>query len=525
MNKKWIGIILSLIISLIAAGCGGTDEAKVALDGAKELNIAISEEIQGTDIAQVNWENVVHELIYNAPVTYDLELKNLLPASAESFSVSPDGKEISFTFPAGGTFSNGEPLNAQAIKDSMDWYIEHSPYSGDFDPIEEIVVKDENTLVLRLEKPTAFLWPVLTSNYNGPNEIKAAKELGKEAFNRAAVGNGLYCVEEWVQGSHITLVKNPFYKTNNPNVDNKGPAKLDKVTVRFIPESFTRISEIESGTVDIIYDVPLENIDRLEGNDNIQMYKYLQSGVDNIFLNPQVPHLDNLNVRKAIALAIDKPQINEVLKNTADIRYGIISPAQLCYDKATEEKLEALYSHNLEKAKELLAQAGYKDENGDGILEKDGKPLKLTLMVALDYQFLKQSAPMIQAQLQKAGINLELKEYDSNYIKQMMADHNFEMAMRAYTWPDPDILYYNFHTEGQTTWSSEKTDKLLDDARYTMDPLERTKLYSELQMAIAEEVPVIPLLSEYKYLAARKNIRGIKLSVLGQLYPNDIEKD
>ncbi|MDD4568590.1 MAG: ABC transporter substrate-binding protein [Tepidanaerobacteraceae bacterium] len=526
MYKKLLAILTVLAVMVLSlTGCGGqTASNNSPGESSSELVVAIPEGIEGTDIAQVNWSNIVHELIYDAPVIYDLEMKELLASSATSYEVSPDGKELTFTFPEDATFSNGEPLTAEAIKESMEWYVENSPYSGDYDPIQEVIVKDPQTLVFKLEKPTAYLWSVLTSTYNGPNDAKVAEELGKEAYHRNAIGNGLYYVDEWVQGSHITLLKNPNYKTSSSVVDNKGPAKIEKITVRFIPESFTRVSEIETGSVDIIYNVPPENLAKLENNADIELYKFLQSGIDYISINPKVEHLNDVKVRKAIALAINKAELGSILNNTVQLRYGLISPAQLCYDEATENKLEQEYGYNLDKAKALLAEAGYKDENGDGILEKDGKPLAISLMVALDSAYFKQVAPMIQAQLQQVGINLELKEYEANYIKQMMYDHKYEMATRGNVWPDPDILYYTLHTEGGLPWSSPETDALLDAARYIMDPVERTAKYSQMQEKVMAQAPIIPLFSEYKYIAARKTVEGLKVSIDGRAFVNDVEK-
>lgn len=525
MYKKFLAIftVLSIIV-LSLTGCGGNSSNDSSEVSSSELVIAIPDEIEGTDIAQVNWSNIVHELLYEAPVIYGLDMEKLLPAAVSSYEISPDGKELTFTFPGDATFSNGEPLTAEAVKKSMEWYAEHSPYSGDYDPIQEVVVKDSQTLVLKLEKPAAYLWPVLTSTFNGPNDAKVAEELGKEAYHRNAVGNGLYCVDEWVQGSHITLVKNPNYKTNSSVIDNKGPAKMEKITVRFIPESFTRVSEIETGSVDIIYNVPPENLDKLENNTDIELYRYLQSGIDYISINPKAEHLNDVRVRKAIALAINKKELSSILNDTVQLRYGLISPAQLCYDKAAEDKLEQEYGYNLDKAKALLAEAGYKDENGDGILEKDGKPLAISLMVALDSAYFKQIAPMIQAQLQQVGIDLELKEYEANYIKQMMYDHKYEMATRGNTWADPDILYYTLHTEGGLPWSSPETDALLEEARYIMDPAERTAKYSQMQEKVMAQAPIIPLFSEYKYIAARKTVEGLKVSIDGRVFVNDVEK-
>jgi peptide/nickel transport system substrate-binding protein len=532
---KYYGIIVLVIgLSLVLASCGGsqtttptddtTDSDTVEEQGEKTIIVAMPEEIEGTDVQQVRWDNLIHNLVTQPFATYNLDLTELLPAAAESFDISEDGTEITFYLSEGAKFSDGSELTPEAIKTSMDRYVEISPYSYDFDPIEEVVIIDESTFMLKLDSPAAFLWPVLTSVYGGPVNATVATEVGNDAFNRDVVSNGLYMVDDWVQGSHIDFVKNPNYLTFNPIVDNKGPALIDKLTVRFIPENFTRISELEAGTVDIVVDIPSENIDQIRNNENLNLYEYLQTGIDYIALNPENEQLSDVNVRKALALAINKDEISAVLNNTVKTRYGLISESMIGFDQATEDKLASEFAFNLDEAKVLLAEAGYTDTNGDGIVEKDGNDLSLTLMVALDTPALKNSAPIIQAQLKQLGVDLELREYESPYIKQMIKDGDFDMATRFFWWSDPDILYYVIHSSADLPWGNDTVDQYLDEARFIMDLEERTEKYAQIQELTMEEMPLIPLFSEYEYMAARKEIIGIKVGSDGKrVLMNDLD--
>ncbi|MDD4503438.1 MAG: ABC transporter substrate-binding protein [Clostridiaceae bacterium] len=527
-NRKWISFIAVLVImALTVTGCGGGNSeqsAAKAEETEKTFTIAVPEEIEGADISQINWENIVHYLMYEPLVAYDLELKELMSSAAKSYEVSADGTEITFKLPEDACFANGDPMTAEEVKKSFERHKEISPYSSDLDPIKEIVAQDAQTIVFKLDNSAAFLWPVLASTYGGIVDVKKAEELGKEAFNREAVGNGSFLLEEWVQGSHITLVKNPKYKTNYSVLDNKGPANIDKVTIRFISDNFTRVSELEAGNVDLAINIPIENLDGLKNNENIQMYDYMQTGIDYISFNTDVEPLNDVKVRQAIAMAVDKDELKLALKDTVDPRSGILSPAQICYDEAVEKELKDKYGFNIDNAKALLAEAGYKDENNDGIVEKDGKPLSITLMVALDNPYFKQSGPILQAQLKKVGVDLQLREYEIKYIKQMMKEKNYQMATRYYWWSDPDILYYIFHSEAAAVWSNPEVDKLLDEARYIMDVNERTAKYSEIQRKVMDEMPIISLFSEYQFMAAGKNVKGLKVSVDGKPYLNDVSK-
>lgn len=532
MEKKIGSLVLFFILAgaAIAAGCIGGEETQTGTQSPspqkqKEVTLIIAtpEEIEGTDIQQVSWANIVHGLIFQSLVVYTLDLNEVVPNLAESFEVSKDGTEIIFNLPKDAKFSNGNPLTAEDIKKSVDRYRDVSPYAEDFAVVDEVIAKDSQTAVFKLKESAGYLWAVLASVYGAPVDVDFANEIGNEAFNRKAVGSGPYMVEEWVQGSHITLVRNPYYKTNIPFVKNKGPFRFDKVIVRFIPDDFTRVSELEAGNVHIVFDIPLEQVETLKNDPNIQLLSYLQPGIDYIMINTKKPPLDDVNVRKAIALAINRKELATALQNLVRPAYGYLSRAQVGYDETTEKELESEYSYNPEKAKELLANAGWKDTDGDGIVDKDGEPLKLTLMVPLDRPVIKKAAPVIQSQLKKVGIDIELREYEYSYIRKMTREGNFDMAMRAYWWNDADILIYIFHSNAGYPWSNPKVDKMLEEARTISDFTERAKKYGEIQKAIADEMPVVPLFSEYQYVGVRKEVKGVLMGVDGSIYLNDAE--
>ncbi|MBG0763747.1 MAG: hypothetical protein H0S78_02480 [Tissierellales bacterium] len=164
-NKKIIMFLaLILVLTTAVVGCGTDGEVEepeeneeangdeTPVDEEKTLVIAMPEEIEGTDVQQVRWDNLVHNLLYQPLAMFDLEIKDILPAEAMNYEITEDGTVITFTLAEDAKFSNGNPLTADAVKKSMERYIEISPYSYDFDPISEIVAEDDQTLVLKLEK-------------------------------------------------------------------------------------------------------------------------------------------------------------------------------------------------------------------------------------------------------------------------------------------------------------------------------------------------------------------------------------
>ncbi|MCG8540496.1 MAG: ABC transporter substrate-binding protein [Clostridia bacterium] len=521
-NKVLSLALIFLLLGMTIIGCG-TKDGEVSEQEEKTLILAISEEIESTDVQQTYWQNVVHELLYDPIVGFDIDMKEIVPTLSSEYSVSEDGKELIFKIPSDLKYANGEQVTLEDIKGSILRYKEMSPYAADFEPIQEIII-DEDKLILKCDVPPAFMWAVLTSTSSGIVNPRAASEVDASEFSQNAVTYGMTSVDEWVQGSHITLKRNPNYKSNNPIVDNKGPLKMEKIKVRFISDNFTRVTELQSGNVDIIWDVPSEKLEELKADENINLYSYLQPGCEYINMNIDVPGLDDINVRKAIAMAIDRSELAQALNGTVEPRHGLLSPAMLGYSEDTETYLKNEMPNNIEEAKALLKEAGWEDVDNDGILEKGDQELKFTCLFNSDYSTSEKSAPIIQAQLKKIGVAIDIREFESTYVKQQVRDRNYEMATRSYFWPDGDMLMYLIHSNEGWIMNSE-LDSLLEEARITMSQEDRIAKYDEVQRTFFNEIPAVPLFSNYYYIAARKEVTGLKVISSGATYMNDINKE
>ncbi|MFN3268126.1 MAG: ABC transporter substrate-binding protein [Zestosphaera sp.] len=522
-------LVLVVVIALVAtyfvfAPTPTTSPTETTPQLKRTLVIAIPEEPMGLDVQQVTWSNEVHDLIFQPLVVLGPDM-TLVPDLALRWEVSENGTVIIFYLPEGAKFSNGDPLTAEAVKKSIERYRSISPYAEDFADVEEIVVLDTYTLKLILKNPAPYLWAVLVTNYGAPVNARVAEEIGNDAFNRLPIGSGPYKVSEWVRGSHVVLVRNDNYRTNMPFITNKGPNPyIDEIIIRFIPEDLTRIAELEAGRVDIVRGVPLDEVKRLRENPNIQLYETLSPGIHYIMVNVLKEPLNDVRVRQAIMIAINRDEIAAILDNNVVPWHSFLSPSQICYNKSVEDLAKSLYSYDLNRAKELLKEAGWVDTNGDGIVDKDGVPLKLTLLSPTDDPALKKSAPLIQAQLAKIGVSIEIKEYTYDYIRELTNEWNFELALRRFSWADPDILIYLVHSEyGNYTYSNPEVDELLELGRSVADMTERTKVYSRAQEILLRDLPLIPLFVLKEYTAVSKNVKGlIVLSPYGTLIINDV---
>ena len=490
----------------------------------RTLTIAIPEEPEGLDIQQVSWSNEVHDLIFQ-PFTAFNESMGIVLDLAEF--VTMDNNSITIKVPEDAKFSNGEPITAQIIADSIERYRQLSPYGSDYELVEDYEIINETTIKIIFSGPPTYVWyNDLTNVYGAVVDVKTAKEVGDDAFNLNPIGSGPYKVKEWVQGSHVTLERNEFYKTNLPFVENKGPNPyIDEIIVRFIPEDLTRISELEAGNVEIVRGVPVDAISRLKENPDVTLYEVLTPGVEYIMINVRKPPLDDVRVRQAMMYAIDRDAIAVTLENTVLPCYTYMSPSMLAYNVSLEEYAESIYAYNLEKARSLLEEAGWVDTDGDGIVDKNGQPLELELLVPYDEPRLKRIGPLIQSQLAEIGIKVNIEEYAYDYIRDRTRNWDFELACRFYSWFDPaGILPYLLHSEmGNYTYSNPEVDELFElDRAAVLNPVERTNVYTKIQLILLNDTPWIPLFISKEYTAVRKTVEGLHvMPPFGTLYFND----
>ena len=517
-RRQFLQILTALGGAAALTGCGS--DAAGGGSSAGTLTIGIADEPEGLDIQQIGWENYVHWLLYDPIVVYSDDLTEVKPCAAEKFEVSDDGKTYTITLPKDAKFSNGDTLDANAYKASLDRYIKISEYGTDYDDVESFEVVDDQTLVMHLKQAAPYLMTPLSTTYSAAVDTKVADDMEKDAFNREPVANGPYVVDSWEQGSQVTFKRNENFATSNPFVENKGPWAFDTIVVRFIPDEFTRVSEVESGNVDIVFDVPASSVSELKSNDDIELYDYAQSGVSYLHLNTDSGVLADAKVREALAYAIDRDEVVKALDDMVTPAYGFISEAQACYSADEEAALAKKLAYDPDKAKSLLEGAGWK-ANSDGIMEKNGTKLSFELLVPGDRTSIKNAAPVIQKQLKAVGFDAKITEQDASYIKSKVKDDDYAAACRSYVWLDPDILYSSFTPASGYSWEDKKVTELLEKGRQTPDDTERAKVYVDFQERMVTLFKALPLFADKYVIAGKKTVENVRVSKDGRMSLHD----
>ncbi len=545
MTKKWamLAILMVALLTLGLSACGPTDAepdpdpepadpSDPSDDDDEEpgelprLTIAVATEAQGTDPQQVSTVmSTVHQLIFTPPMSMGLENDEVLPWGASQVEVSDDGLEWRFTYDPSVTFHNGKPVTAEAAKASVERYNVTGPYLSDYDSVVEMEV-DGDVLTFRLSDPTPALVPIFGTTYGAPVEAEAAEEMGEEMFNREAIGSGPFSVVEWMDGSHILMERNEDYKDFLPFVENNGPLHFSEVMVRFIPEAFTRVQEIRAGNVDMMLDVPGESLDELREDPNIDIHEYLNSNVRHMQMNVERFPFDDKAVREAVALVFDRDEIMTGVGGVIEPVYGLIGPAMLNHDPDAETAFAAEWSHDADGARQILEDAGW-EEGSDGIMVKDGERLSFTLVFAGDNAIDTRAAPIIQDQLARAGMDADLREYETAYTRELIRDADFDMILRNWSWIDPGgVWYYGLHSSASLApWSAPDLDEMLDEVLFIADDVERMNAWTAIAERVWEDVPIVPLWSDRLFTATRSDLTGFTMSVSGTMYYNDLRKE
>lgn len=373
-----------------------------------------------------------------------------------------------------------------------------------------------------LSAPAPYGLATIASLFGGVTDVSEAEQMGEWEFNRHPVMNGAYSVDEWVPGSHITLKRNEYFHTNNPALENQDAANFETIMIRFIPDADERLREVEAGNVDLAYHAPTNRWSSLEADPAYHVWSYQQPGVCYLNLQTDRGVLKDIRVRQALTYAVDRDAINAALGGVVTPSYGFLVPAQASYSAEEEAKLAGELKYDPARAKALLAEAGWKDSNGDGLLEKGSEVLRFDLFIPSDRANFKTAGPVLVEQFAAIGADAQLQYYDADYIKELMRSGEYDVGSRAFEWNDADILYWCFTEDSGYRWDDPELTELLTAARLTNDPEERVEAYVAVSDRLAEDFKAISLFSDNYIIVSRAEIDGLKLALDDRAWFSDV---
>ena len=464
--------------------------------------------------------------VYDTLVFLDQESGEFVPGLAERWEISSDGLRYTFYLHKDVHFHDGTPFNAQAVQENIDYTLDPDNHSQKaatmLGPLKRTEILDEHTIVFMLNEPFAPLLDSLSQVYLGMASPKALKEWGTSEYQFHQVGTGPYRFVEYIPNDRIALERNPDYAWG-PTIYENSKASIERVVFYFYEDAASRALALERREVDIMGEIPAHEAERLSSNADFSLLPIAIPGQPlEYFFNTTVSPTDDLRVRQALLLAIDKESIVlTVFGSHSPIGNGPLSQAGF-------ELISTLppSSHNLEEARNLLDEAGWILEGQDTYRKRDGAPLNIKL-VAPDWGSNSEVSQLIKVAWENIGVEVELIIAPGfGPLKEIQSSGDYHAIGINFFGTDADLLRSFYASDGFYNWtgfSDSEIDRLLiEAARTTLAPDHRAGLYNQIVRVISENNLVLPIRDYVNLVVAHQSVEGLKFSAQGW-FPNLID--
>ncbi len=425
----------------------------------------------------------------------------VVPQLADSWEVVDD-LTWKFHIRQGVKFANGKDLTAEAVKKSLERVIEKDERAKNSAKMESITVDGEN-IIFKTTEP----YGSLLNNLTEPLFIIVDTDVDEQSIALTPVTTAPYQIVEYTPKTELKLVANPHYWDGKPG--------LDSYTAKVIKDSDTRAMAMQSGEIQMTQELSGNSVQMLEDSGNFEIKKAISLRVNYLGLNHNNPLLSDINLRKAMSMAINREAIAGI---TQGVAVGAIFPpsAGYGYDQLELEK------YDLEGAKKALADNGYVDSDGDGIVEKDGQKVSFVLPIVSKHSAL---AEVMQAQLKEVGIEIKLEIVENSYAKLVEGNQDFDLFLTNYvtatTGDSKRFLEQNYSTEGTDNfghYSNPKFDAVVEKLISEFDPKKRVELSIEAQQIVNDDVANIFVVSPMANIVVAKNVKNYEVSPMSYYF-------
>jgi len=538
--KQWQPALLAVafVLAIVLSNCNrpSTQTSNSPTPGINPADVPAGALVYGSGGQPVNLEPgnitdgnsiIVQDQIYDRLIDFQPGTTDLVPSLATQWQVSEDGKTWTFKLKDGVKFHDGTDFNGEAVKFNIErWWNPKSKFGyreagktyeiwsdifggtqgspNSF--LQEIVTEGKDVVKFVLKQPFSAFPAAIASGYFGMASPEAIAKAGANYGTPAAmaVGTGPFIFKEWRSGDRIILEKNPHYWK-------PGLPKSNLLVIRFITDPAARLAQLRAGTIDFTIDLTPDQLPEIQRDSNLDAVYRPSFNVGYLALNPSYEPLSKVEVRQAIASAINKQEIVKAFWGELGDSTPHFTPPLLKEYQSDQLKD---YEYNPQKAKQILAQAGY----------PNGFNLELWYMPVSRPYFPnpKPIAEAFAAELNAIGIKVQLKTQDwAAYLADRKKSPGFQAFMLGWTsdYGDPDNFYYPHFAPSATSdlgnWKNEQVFKLLDQGRATGDKAARVKIYQQVDEILYQEAVRLPIVHSQPLLAKRNKVRGWTPSPLG----------
>jgi len=488
-NRLWRLLLVLAVVSLLVSTAQMPSYAAEP-EAAKKVLVTASSKQYGETLDMFTTATTMepHNMIYDTLVSVDTEGKFQPGALAEKWEVSEDGLVWTFYLKQGVKFHDGSPFDAEAAK----WNLEMMKQGVNgymLEAMSECKIVDDHTIQLVFPEPFPNLLYNLSTSFNGLVSKEAYEKYGDEYGTKYAVGTGPFMLKEWVQNDHLLLEKNPDYSWAPAWTGHEGPANVDEILFRIIPEDATRVVELQTGNVQLLIDPPAaRELAMFQDDPNYFVMTVPAATIQFIGMNVNEPLLKDVRTRKAIGYAIDRDAIVKA------VYQGIGLPTTTYLSQELGGNIgvaDVAPSYDPETAKALLADAGWVP-GADGILVAEnvegvdkGTPFEVSYWTYQEDEF-RRLAEVTQKMLTDVGIKANVQIMDSPTYADRLKAGGAQLILRQYEWDNNDILEWFHHGKhlpypNYLGVNDAEYDAMLDDANYKTPTFEeRDTKYQEL---------------------------------------------
>lgn len=448
--------------------------------------------------------------IFNSLLKYDknLELQGEL---AQSWQVSDDQKSITFQLKPDMQWADGQPLTSADVL--FTWKLvtddnTRTPYGADYKLVIKAEAPDPLTFRVTYAQPHAPALDSWAGLHILPQHLLQGQDINSTPFARHPVGSHYYQLAEWKNGERIALTRNP--------TATQGPPRIERLVSRFIPDPASQFLELMADNIDSMGLSPIQYARifpaRPELVRKIGLYKELGNAYTYLGFNLKHKPFDDRRVRLAINYAIDKQELID------GVLLGLGEPVASPYKPGTRWGHPSLkpYAYDPQKAKALLREAGYADHDGDGILDRDGKPLAFEILTNQNKQR-EMSAVLIQRRLKEIGIDVNIRILEwASFIGRFIKTGEFDAVVLGWSLGQEPDQYNIWHSSQQAPgqfnfigYDNPQVDRLLEQGRRELDPDKRMAIYHQFAQVLYDDSPIVYLYAGYGLPAIHKRVRGI----------------
>ena len=474
----WLVFAIVTAAALTAFGGTSTDG-----EASNSVVVGISQDVDSLDPHNAEYAGT-REVLFNmfeglVKATSD---GNIEPAVAESYEVAEDASSIRFTIRDGITFHDGNPVTAEDIKYSIERYAQIQGSDSTFKDFESLEIVDDKTVVIFLSEPnTEFIYELTCAILPEANE---------ENVNSNPIGTGPFKYVSFTPGQSLVVARYEGYWK-------EGYPFLDQVTFKVETDANTAIRELNAGTLDIYQYLTADQVTSI--GDKFDILEGSVNYVQGMFLNNAAEPFDNILVRQAVYYAVDRDLINEFVFGGKShiIGTNMIPAAEFYYNSETE----TTYTHDIAKAKELLAEAGYPDG------------FEFTITVPNNYAPHESTAQIIAESLAEVGITarIEMVEFTSWY-SDVYVDRKYEATVVAVDGKIAPSSWFtkNVSTDSNnfTNYSNAEYDEIYEKALSEVDLDKKAEYYKQLQQILADDAASIYVQDPANLLAINNKLEG-----------------